>query len=118
VSPGLEIAGVPAATKSLALIVDDPDAPSKVWVHWLLYDVPVLPLIEEGSAPGRQGRNDFGKYRYGGCCPPSGIHRYFFRLYALDRMLGLPERAIRRQVEAAMAGHVLDQAELMGTYSR
>ncbi len=118
VSPPLAIEDVPPGAKSLALIVDDPDAPAKVWVHWVMFDIPVQAGIAEGARPGRQGINDFGKKGYGGPCPPSGTHRYFFKLYALDRNLGLPEGSTKQQVEKAMAGHILGQAELMGRYSR
>ncbi len=118
VSPALEIADIPDAAKSLALIVDDPDAPAKTWVHWVVYDIAPTARIEENSVPGTRGQNDFGKLAYGGPCPPSGRHRYFFKLYALDAELGLDEGASKEQVEQAMEGHILDQAELVGTYSR
>ncbi len=118
VSPPLVIEEIPAGTKSLCLIVEDPDASGKTWVHWVLFNIPVTGRIEENSHPGRQGRNDFRKQGYGGPCPPSGTHRYFFRLFALDRELGLPDGATRQQVEKLIEGHILDRAELSGTYSR
>lgn len=118
VSPPLEIANVPGDTKTLALVVDDPDAPSKTWLHWLVYDIAPLSRINEGDVPGKQGMNDFGKKDYGGPCPPSGRHRYFFRLHALDSELNLRDGASRQDVEKAMQGHVLEKAELMGLYER
>ena len=126
VSPPLEWAGVPAGTKSFALICDDPDAPRKVWVHWVLYalpptlaalpeGVPTDPVLPDGS---RQGTNDFGTTGYGGPAPPKGNpHRYFFKLYALDAEPTLPPRASKADLLAAM-GTVLAEAELMGTYQR
>lgn len=118
VSPPLEIEDAPEKAKTLALIVDDPDAPAGTWLHWLLYDVALRSSIGEGEVPGKQGMNDFGRKDYGGPCPPSGQHRYFFRLYALDTELNLPEGASRDEVEKAMADHVLAKAELMGLYER
>ena len=91
VSPALEIADMPDAAKSLALIVDDPDAPAKTWVHWILYDIAPTARIEENSAPGTQGQNDFGKFDYGGPCPPSGTHRYSFKVYGGDEEFGVDE---------------------------
>jgi len=126
-SPQLEWQGFPAETRSLVLIVEDPDAPAGTWVHWVLYDIPpsVTNLPEgigaEESIPGfgTQGSNDFGNLGYGGPCPPGGNpHRYFFRLYALDTMLELDPGAKRDEVVASMEGHILDQGELMGTYGR
>jgi Raf kinase inhibitor-like YbhB/YbcL family protein len=129
VSPPLAWDGVPAGARALALIVDDPDAPDPkapktTWVHWVLYDlppdVPGLPeAVRELPAGTRQGLNDWKRPGYGGPCPPIGRHRYFFKLYALDRPLGdLGARAGKAEVVAAMAGHVLDEAELVGTYQK
>ena len=127
ISPALSWSSPPEGTQSFALIVEDPDAPSHTWVHWVLYDLPAtereLPEDVEptGTLPSgaRQGRNDFGKIGYGGPCPPSGpAHRYCFRLYALDTRLDLRAGATRAQVERAMRGHVLAQAELTGRYRR
>jgi Raf kinase inhibitor-like YbhB/YbcL family protein len=118
ISPSLMIDEIPEGTETLALIVDDPDAPAGTWVHWVVFNIPVTNRIEEGEVPGNQGINDFRKERYGGPCPPSGTHRYFFKLYALDQELGLSEGASRRDVEAAMGGHILAQAELIGLYER
>jgi len=117
-SPALEIANLPENAKTLTLIVDDPDAPGKTWLHWLVYDIAPVSTIKEGDVPGKQGMNDFGKKDYGGPCPPSGRHRYFFRLFALDNELNLQEGASRKDVENAMQGHVVEKAELMGLYQR
>lgn len=117
-SPELSLSGVPGDAESLVLIVDDPDAPGSTFLHWLVYNIKPTESIPEGSAPGTEGSNDFGKNGYGGPCPPSGEHRYFFRLYALDTTLNLSPGASRREVERGMEGHVLAEAELMGVYSR
>lgn len=117
VNPSLIIEGIPEGTRSFALIFDDPDAPMGTWVHWILYNVPVVSRIEENSIPGEQGMNDFGRKDYGGPCPPSGTHRYVFRLYALDRELDLEEGVSRKSLENAMEGHVTGRAELAGLYS-
>ena len=118
VNPELLVEDIPENTKSLALIVDDPDAPMGTWVHWVVYDIPVISRIEEDSIPGKQGRNDFGKRDYGGPCPPSGTHRYFFKIYALDTKLNLKEGARKSDLEKAMEGHILDKAELIGLYKK
>jgi Raf kinase inhibitor-like YbhB/YbcL family protein len=123
-SPALSWSRVPAGTKGLALVVDDPDAPRwGGWVHWVIYDLPpdTTALAEGVTAlpPGaREGLNDWRRTGYGGPCPPRGRHRYFFKLYALDRLLGDLGRPTRQRLERAMAGHVLGRAELMGTYQR
>ena len=118
VNPTLIIEDIPAGTKSLALIVDDPDAPMGTWVHWAVYDIPVVSRIDEDSIPGKQGINDFRKKDYGGPCPPSGTHRYFFKIYALDKELALGERVDKKALEKAMQGHIVDKAELIGLYKR
>ena len=126
VSPELTWSGAPEKTQSFALIADDPDAPMGTWVHWVIYDLPpnTAKLAEgvpkqEQAANGAQGKNSSGKIGYGGPCPPPGKpHRYFFKLYALDSKLGLKPGARKPEVEAAMKGHVLAQAELMGKYGR
>ena len=118
VNPPLIIENIPAGTKSLALIVDDPDAPMKTWVHWVVYDIEPAGKITQDSFPGKQGINDFGKTDWGGPCPPSGTHRYYFKIYALDKMLGLDEGIDRSELERAMEGHVLARAELVGVYKR
>lgn len=129
-SPPLEWQGLPRGTKSLVLIVDDPDAPDPAapkmtWVHWVLADLPPETKgLDEGVAPRAlpagtvAGVNDWGRTGYGGPCPPVGRHRYFHKLYALDAVLALPQRPTKSQVEAAMRGHVLAQAELVGTYQK
>jgi hypothetical protein len=130
ISPPLAWRGIPSGTKSLVLIVDDPDAPDPrmpklTWVHWVLANLP--PGIEglpEGVAPGAlpsgtiEGVNDWKRTGYGGPCPPIGRHRYFHKLYALDTVLGGLRRPTKSQVEAAMKGHVLGHAELIGTYEK
>lgn len=120
VSPPLSITRVPEEAKSLVLIVDDVDAPMGVFTHWLVFDLyPGITRLGSGCSPeGTQGTNSFGKEDYGGPCPNSGTHRYYFRLYALDSLLKLPWRTDRGRLEAAMKGHVLDSAELVGTYSK
>ena len=119
-SPSLQIADVPSGAKSLALIMDDPDAPSGLFTHWAVWNIsPQTSSIAEGSTPkGVQGANDFGKSGYGGPCPPSDAHRYYFRIFALDRELDLPFGTKRGQVDAAMKNHIVAQGELMGRYSR
>jgi Raf kinase inhibitor-like YbhB/YbcL family protein len=119
-SPPLQITGVPSEARSLVLIVDDPDAPSGLFTHWLIWNIPPqISSISEGSAPkGVHGTNDFGKSDYKGPCPPPGTHRYSFKVFALDRELELRGGAKRSQVDAAMKGHVIAQGELMGRYAR
>ncbi len=126
-SPALAWSAPPAGTRSLGLICDDPDAPAGPWVHWVLYDLPPaardlpegVPARPELPSGARQGRNDFGRIGYGGPCPPKGpAHRYVFRLYALDVTLELPSGATKKEVEAAMRGHVLAEGRIMGRYGR
>jgi len=124
-SPPLSWTGVPAGTKSLALIVDDPDAPSGVFVHWLVYGIPSgtsgleegRPATETLAGGIRQGRNGFGELGYGGPQPPSGTHRYVFHLFALDQEPDLSSGVSRRQVDGALKGHVLAEAQLVGKYT-
>ena len=130
VSPPLAWTGIPAGTRSFALIVDDPDAPDpaapqRVYVHWVLYDIPSsTPGLPEATnatnlPPGaREGTNDWSRTGYGGPCPPIGRHRYFHKLYALDTPLGDRGPLTKRELEKAMEGHILGQAELVGTYQR
>jgi len=122
-NPELQISGVPESTDSLVLIVDDPDAPAKTWVHWVVFNIdPSTETIKENSAPSGavEGTTDFGRTGWGGPCPPppTGEHRYFFKLYALDTTLDLDSSATKTDVEQAMADHVLDSASLIGLYSR
>ena len=126
VSPPLEWTGVPKSGKTIALIADDPDAPSGTFVHWVLYNLPAdglglienTPPTERLKGGGMQGKNDFGEIGYGGPCPPSGTHRYFFKIYALDAELSLKAGATKAEVENAMQGHIVAQGQLMGTYER
>ena len=118
ISPPLMIEGIPQGTKSLALIVDDPDAPMQTWVHWVVFNIPPINEIKEKTTPGMQGYNDFGRNDYGGPCPPSGTHRYFHKIYALDIVLDLKEGISKGQLENAMKGHILNQAELIGLYKK
>lgn len=121
VSPPLAIGGVPKEVKSLVLIHDDPDAPTGTWVHWVLWNIdPQTKEIPEGSIPqgAIEGMTSWERTGYGGPCPPSGTHRYFFKLYALDTVLDLPPSADKAQLEGAMKAHILAQTELLGLYSR
>jgi Raf kinase inhibitor-like YbhB/YbcL family protein len=126
VSPPLEWKNIPEKAKSIVLICDDPDAPAGVWVHWVCYDIPpVKKSLSEGipksdSLPigGKQGITDFGSIGYGGPCPPSGTHRYFFKIYALDRMLGWPAGKTKKDIEHAIKGHILAQGQFIGVYSK
>jgi Raf kinase inhibitor-like YbhB/YbcL family protein len=126
ISPPLEWSGVPKTAKTLAIVCDDPDAPGGTWVHWVIYNLPAdniglvenLPASENLKAGGFQGKNDFGKTAYGGPCPPSGTHHYFFRIYALDSELPLKAGATNAELMKAMEGRTLLQGQLMGTYRR
>src|SRR3989442_444678 len=126
ISPPLEWSGVPKTAKTIAIVCGDPDAPAGTWVHWVLYNLPAdkIGLIENTPATeilpggGLQGTNDFKKIGYGGPCPPSGTHRYFFKLYALDAELSLKSGATKADLEKAMEGHIVSQGRLMGTYRR
>lgn len=120
ISPPLSFVNIPKNAKSIALIMDDPDAPVGTFVHWVVWNIsPDKTTISEGEKlPAIQGRTDFGKIGYGGPCPPSGTHRYFFKLYALDNILGLTEGSTKQDLEKAMINHIIDQAKLIGKYSR
>ncbi len=118
VNPPLTIEGVPKETKSLVLIVDDPDAPMGTYDHWISWNIPPTSTIEENTAPGTEGINDFRKHSYGGPCPPGGTHRYFFKIYALDTKLDLDSNSRKKDVEKAMQGHILAKGELVGLYHR
>jgi Raf kinase inhibitor-like YbhB/YbcL family protein len=121
-NPPLEISGVPEQTQSLVLTVDDPDAPSGDFVHWTIWNLnpDTKEIIEGGILPAGsvQGMTDFGRSGYGGPCPPSGVHRYFFKLYALDRTLDIPRSSTKKELEKAMAGHIITQSQLIGLYAR
>ena len=121
VNPPLTIENVPSGAKSLALIVDDPDAPRSTWVHWVMWNITSdIHAIEENTVPAgaAEGVNDFRKRNYGGPCPPSGTHRYFFKLYALDSSLTLNTNTTKTDLERAMKGHILAQSEIIGLYTR
>jgi len=121
INPPLGIDDLLSGTKSLALIVDDPDTPGGTWTHWLVWNItPGTKEIKENSLPEGSvlGTNDFGKLEYGGPCPPSGVHRYFFKIYALDTMLTLNSGAKRKDLEQAMEKHILEQGELIARYQR
>lgn len=127
VSPPLQWGRIPSGTKSICVICDDPDAPGGTWVHWVIFDIPDsakvlpegIPVAERSVLGARQGKNDFGGVGYGGPCPPPGkAHRYYFRLYALDRQLGKRPGIRRAELDEAMKGHILGTGELMGTFQR
>ncbi len=121
VSPPLAWTEVPTTTVSLALVMDDPDAPSGTWVHWVLYNLPpdTTSLKQDQTGLGTDGKNDFNRLGYGGPCPPrNSTHRYYIKLYALDTRLDLKSGATKAQVESAMRGHILAQGTLMGRYGR
>ena len=120
-NPPLHLEDIPERARSLAVIVDDPDAPKGTFNHWILYNLdPKTRDIKEGAVPvmATQGRNDFGEVEYDGPQPPSGEHRYFFKAFALDSVLDVPRGAKRQELEKAMEGHVLDEATLMGRYAK
>jgi Raf kinase inhibitor-like YbhB/YbcL family protein len=118
INPPLTIEGIPESTKSLVLIVDDPDAPMGTWDHWVVWNIPPTDKIQENSKPGTEGMNSARRNSYSGPCPPSGTHRYFFKAYALDTLLSLTSNSRKKDVENAMKGHILAQGELVGLYSR
>lgn len=119
INPPLRISGMPEGAKTMVLIVDDPDAPVGVWDHWIVWNIPAdTTSIPEDSVPGVQGINSWGRNDWGGPCPPSGTHRYIFKLYALDVELDIEAESDKTDLETAMEGHVLEQAELIGKYSR
>lgn len=121
INPSLEIKEVPEEAVSLVLIVDDPDVARGTFLHWLVFNIePTFSLIKENEAPkgGIQGLNDFGKENYGGPCPPSGTHRYFFKVYALDKNLDLEAGSDLKKVDKEMKDHILGEAQLIGLYQR
>lgn len=118
VNPPIEINGIPPNAKSLALIVDDPDAPIGTWTHWLVWNIPVTHQIRSNHIHGEEGRNDFQRNRYDGPCPQAGKHHYRFKVYALDTALSLSGKSRQTDLEKAMAGHILAFGELIGTYQR
>jgi Raf kinase inhibitor-like YbhB/YbcL family protein len=126
VSPPLEWSGIPSETKSIALVCDDPDAPMGIWVHWVIFNIPSSKNNLNEKIPSQkvlgdgtvQGNNDFRKIGYGGPCPPSGIHRYFFKIYALDKRVELTPGATKGELLHEMTGHILTEGRLMGKYTR
>jgi hypothetical protein len=121
INPPIMIEGIPQAAKSLALVVNDPDAPGGTWVHWVLWNIdPKTKSIKENAVPtgAVQGKNDFRKNSYGGPCPPSGTHRYFFKAYALNTMLTISQGSAKGDLEKAMKGHILAEGQIIGLYKR
>lgn len=118
VNPPLKIEHITEEAKSLAIIMEDPDAPSGIWIHWVMWNIPIKHEIKENEAPGVQGLNDFNLHQYGGPCPPSGRHRYYFKVYALNAILELPAHTNASQLEKAMNEHIISFGQLMGSYER
>ncbi|RFM27252.1 YbhB/YbcL family Raf kinase inhibitor-like protein [Deminuibacter soli] len=118
VNPPIGICTVPETAASIAIIAEDPDATHGTFVHWLVWNIPPGTAVGENSNPGISGRNGFGKTGYGGPCPPSGTHRYFFRVYALNKLLDIPAGSERKALEQAMEGHIVASGELMGTFAK
>jgi hypothetical protein len=118
INPPIDIGDIPEEVRSLALIIDDPDAPGGTWLHWSVWNIPVTHHLKENEVPGLQGLNDFGKCSYGGPCPPLGTHHYFFRVYGLDDLLNLEEGASRMDLEDAMRTRILAYGELVGVYKK
>lgn len=116
--PTLIVGGIPTGTKSLAVIVEDPDVATTTFSHWIVWNIPPQEIISGNSIPGIQGTNSLGKTNYLGPCPPGGTHRYFFKVYALNDLLNLDEEVNKRGLERAMEGHVLAKGELMGWYHK
>lgn len=118
INPPLECKGMPRQTAVWALITEDPDTGHGVFDHWLVWNIRPNETIKENDVPGIYGRNSFGKNGYGGPCPPTGRHRYFFHVYALDKELDLPPGSTKQELQNAMQGHILATAELMGHYEK
>jgi Raf kinase inhibitor-like YbhB/YbcL family protein len=118
INPPLQIGSLPEGTLYLALMVSDPDAPKGTWLHWLVWNIPATTEIRENSVPGTEGINDFRQHHYGGPCPPSGTHRYYFKVYALQGELDLPANASREQFEKAVKDLTIGFGELMGVYKK
>lgn len=118
-SPALQIQNIPAEAVALAIIVEDPDAPNGTFDHWVAWNINPAEVLEEGLKVSHEGANSYGSIGYRGPCPPPGLpHRYFFRIYALDALLDLPVKSSKGSLRTAMEGHILAEAELMGTYQR
>ena len=118
INPPLKIVGAPSNAKSLAIILDDPDAPNGTFVHWVIWNIKPTDMIAENSAPGVQGKNGTGKMGYFGPCPHTGTHHYYFKVYALDATLDLKEGADKKALETAMQNHIVGYGELVGTYAK
>jgi Raf kinase inhibitor-like YbhB/YbcL family protein len=118
VNPPLIIEGIPEGAETLVLIIDDPDASMGTWDHWIVWNIPPTGRIEENTVPGTEGLNTYGRYAYGGPCPPYGTHRYFFKVYALDKKLALNPKSKKADLEKAMESHILAEGELIGLYRR
>lgn len=118
INPALSIENIPEEAKCLAIIVDDPDAPRGTFCHWVVWNIPITHLIKEKEPRGITGINDFGYQKYSGPCPPSGVHRYYFNVYALDGTLDIPPGSDKQAVEQTMAGHILAYGVLIGHYRR
>lgn len=118
INPALLIRNIPEKTLTLALIVDDPDAPGGTFDHWIVWNIRPVEKIPERSIPGTEGINGFGKTHYKGPCPPSGTHRYFFKVFALDTSLNIPAGSAKQTLEKAMKGHILASGELVGLYNK
>jgi Raf kinase inhibitor-like YbhB/YbcL family protein len=118
INPPLDLKDIPEEAKSLVLIVDDPDAPISTWVHWIVWNIPITHHIKENEIHGVEGLNDFQQHHYGGPCPPSGTHRYFFKVYALNALLELPTTIKKLQLERAMSEYIIGFGELIGLYKR
>ena len=116
INPTIEINNIPEEVKCLAIIVDDPDAPRGTWVHWVVWNIPVTHQVKENEIHGIEGLNDFRQHHYGGPCPPSGTHRYFFKVYGLDGLLDLPQDTTKKKLEEAMSEHIIAFGELIGKY--
>jgi Raf kinase inhibitor-like YbhB/YbcL family protein len=118
INPPVNIKGIPKEAVSLALIMDDPDAPGGTFDHWIVWNIYPTEAINENSLPGITAKNSRGEYNYMGPCPPSGTHRYFFKVYALDTLLDLEKEASKKMLEQAMQNHIVGAGELMGRYKK
>jgi len=118
ISPPVDIEDIPREAKSIAVIVDDPDAPRGTFCHWVVWNIPLIHHLRANDSHGTNGINDFGRHRYDGPCPPSGAHRYFFKVYALDSILSLSERSKKATVEEAIKDHIVGFGSLVGRYRR
>jgi len=118
VNPPLTIENIPEEAKSLAIIVDDPDARAASWVHWVMWNIPVTHHFKENHVPGIQGINDFGSQKYNSPCLPRGTHHYYFKIYALNSLLDIPESSSKLQLETAMSDHIIAFGEIIGFYTR